>query len=137
MGRMSGWVSQTTRFYAWRGGLTDVDGGVPALIAEKPVSIVVVRQDPTTHAKTVLDAQTVRVELDSRLLAPLQYGRTPSSSVTNPQKVILLGYKNDRLVPDTDLALMDTFLLEGQQFTVRKIEATLADRLLAEAEAEG
>lgn len=138
MGRIDTWSAITQRFFSWRGGIGQAPGGVAALIAELPVSIVISRQDPTTHAKVVLPAQTVRVDLDTSMRAPLQFGQTPSASVTNQQKVVVLGYFNDPTgVPDTDLALMDTFKYASQQWTIRKIEFMSGDRVIAEAEAEG
>ncbi len=138
MSRSDVWSALTQRFYSWRGGIGQAPGGVASLIAELPVSIIIVRQNPTTHAKQTLAAQTVRVDLATAMNAPLEYGRSPSSSVTNKQKVIVLGFFNSPTgEADTDLKLMDSFLWENQQFTIRKIEFMNSDRVIAEAEAEG
>ena len=137
MGRMDGWVSYTKRFYNWRGGLTQADGGVTSLIMEDPVSIIVVRQDPVTHLKTVLAAQTVRITLDSRLLPSERIGTGVSSAYVSKQKMVVLGWKNDPLQVDTDLQFGDFFEFAGQQFVVKKIESSITDRLLAQAESEG
>lgn len=132
------WTAITTRYVNWRQGIGQAPGGVAALIAEYSTSVVIVRQDPVTHAKTTLAAQTVRIDLDTSLRAPLEYGRAPSTSVTNKQRIVILGYLDDPTgIADTDMALMDSFYWHGQQFTVRKLEFMQGDRLIAEAEAEG
>ncbi len=138
MSKADVWTAITTRYVNWRGGIGQAPGGVAALIAEYSTAIIIVRQDPTTHAKTTLPAQAVRVDLATAMNAPLEYGRAPSSAVTNRQKVILLGYFNDPTgIADTDLALMDSFKYADQQWTIRKIEFMSGDRIIAEAEAEG
>lgn len=137
MGRLSGWVGQTQRFFAWRGGLTEVDGGVTSLIAENPISITVIRQDPVTHVKTTLAAQTVRIDLDSRLLPSEKIGTGTSSAYTSKQKMVVLGWKNDPIQPDLDIQFSDYFYVDGQQLVVKKVESLLQDRVLAQVEAEG
>lgn len=137
MGRADAWTAVTTRFLNWRDGLGEMPGNVAALIAERPVSIVIVRQNPVTHVKTTLAAQTVRLDLDSRLLSEEVMARGVSSALTSKQRWILLGYRNCLGYDDTDVEYSDTFLLDGQQYVIYKVEALFTDRIIAQARAEG
>ncbi len=134
--RMDNWVQNTARFYAWRDWAGDGPGSVAALIAENPVSIVVQRAAPG-NTNTALAAQTVRIDLDTSMMARDMLGRGASSSLTNKQKVIITGYLNNPIVADTDLQAFDRFQYSGKHYTVRKVDVTLSDRLLAEADADG
>lgn len=131
MSRVDSWTAQIDRFYAWREPIGNGPGGVAALIAERPVSIVIVR------AAGMLAPQTVRIDLDTRLMNTERMGTGVSSSLTSKQRVILMGYKNYEGANDTDIAFGDTFLYDGQQFVVGKVEMGFTDRLLAEATGEG
>lgn len=136
-GRAAVWTEYTTRFYAWREGIDQNADSAVALIAERPVVITVVRQDPVTHVKTTLTPQTVRIDLDARLIATERVGTGVSSAYTSKQKIIVLGYRNAAGYVDTDLKFGDYFQYQGQQMVIKKVETNNLDRLLAEAEAEG
>lgn len=135
MSRLDNWVAQTDRFYQWRASPNDGPGAIAALIAERPISIVITRQDPTTHAKTVLAAQAVRIDFDTRLGSVEKTSPVPSSALMVKQRIVLLGFKNNPIIDDTDLAFGDTFLFDGQQMVIKNVEIGYTDRVLAQAEA--
>jgi hypothetical protein len=93
-------------------------------ISEKPVSIVLVR------GVTPLAAQTVRIEADGSPMA-----ETGSQMVRGETDVVILGYLNHPIVPDTNIQRGDRFVLSGRDFDVVDVVLSVPYRVIAKAKA--
>lgn len=86
-------------------------------ITDKPTSVQF-----RTPAGATLDAQTVRIELDSTA------SPTMSTAGKNArQRVVVFGIRNHDLFTDTDVAEGYRFILAGQEYRVEALILTLGE----------
>lgn len=123
---MSAWLGADTRGNDWRTDDAPRPASVALMIADKPSSIVIVR-DGVAQA-----AQTVRIDVFGGSAAERM--GMGGNALQNVQRVLVLGYRNHPTITDTSIQANDHFKYDGRIYRVVKTEGGLTDRVEALAE---
>lgn len=108
------WMTTTDKAGRWKAEIENAGRSLHELhrfIAEKSVSIVLIRNSVS------LSAQTVRIE-QTRIQPDVNVGPAGREHRSN---AVLLGYKDHPTIPDLDIKAGDKFEVDGTSFEVRLI----------------
>lgn len=102
-----------------------------AVINDQVVNITIDRQDSETQTHSFLEPQPVRIDMAG---TPNERELSGMGGAVARQKVLVVGYKNHKQIPNTDIQRGDRFFFNDRNYEVIAIEDHFDDRLLAIAE---
>lgn len=131
MSRADTWAG-STQVNAQRGSVEARANDTARTIADRPTTIVITR-DVAGNLTTTLPGQTVRLDISQNVRAANEMRDQNILMEITEQYLVVLGYKDHKYIPNTNLRRGDRFYHQGRIYEILELLDGIPGRLLASA----